>query len=139
MPDVLSNTQPLRSSASIFQSSIQKRTNATESHNGSWKLPRKKVASKTKGGGFEKDGSRFWANVVITALRDKSGRLVGFGKVTRDFTERMEVKEALAKSERSLRELSLHLLSTQDEERKRIGRDLHDSLGQYLAVLKLKL
>jgi PAS domain S-box-containing protein len=86
-----------------------------------------------------KDGSRFWANVIITALRDKGGRLVGFGKVTRDFTERMEAKEALARSERTLRELSLHLLRTQDQERKRIGRDLHDSLGQYLAVLKLKL
>jgi signal transduction histidine kinase len=86
-----------------------------------------------------KDGSRFWANVIITALRDRTGKLVGFGKVTRDFTERMEVKEALAKSERSLRELSLHLLSTQDQERRRIGRDLHDSLGQSLAVLKLKL
>jgi signal transduction histidine kinase len=86
-----------------------------------------------------KDGSRFWANVIITALRDKSGQLVGFGKVTRDFTERMETKAALEKSERSLRELSLHLLRTQDQERKRIGRDLHDSLGQYLAVLKLKL
>jgi len=35
--------------------------------------------------------------------------------------------------------LSLHLLRTQDEERRRIGRDLHDSLGQYLAVLKMKL
>jgi PAS domain S-box-containing protein len=34
------------------------------------------------------DGSRFWANVVITALRDKSGELVGFAKVTRDLTER---------------------------------------------------
>lgn len=88
---------------------------------------------------IRKDGSRFWANVIITALRDQSGKLVGFGKVTRDFTERMETKEALEKSERSLRELSLHLLSTQDEERKRIGRDLHDSLGQYLAVLKIKL
>lgn len=86
-----------------------------------------------------KDGSRFWANVIITALRDKSGKLVGFGKVTRDVTERMEAKEALAKSERSLRELSLHLLRTQDLERKRIGRELHDSLGQYLSVLKLKL
>jgi two-component system, NarL family, sensor kinase len=39
----------------------------------------------------------------------------------------------------SLRQLSLHLLRTQDEERRRIGRDLHDSLGQYLAVLKMKL
>ena len=35
-----------------------------------------------------KDGTRFWANVVITALRDESGKLVGFAKVTRDLTER---------------------------------------------------
>jgi len=37
---------------------------------------------------LRKDGSRFWANVVITALRDGHGRLVGFAKVTRDLTER---------------------------------------------------
>jgi PAS domain S-box-containing protein len=35
-----------------------------------------------------KDGSQFWANVVITALRDDNGKLIGFGKVTRDLTER---------------------------------------------------
>ena len=40
-----------------------------------------------------KDGSRFWANVVITALRDESGTLVGFGKVTRDLTERRMAEE----------------------------------------------
>jgi signal transduction histidine kinase len=45
----------------------------------------------------------------------------------------------LEDSEKSLRALSLHLLRTQDEERRRIGRDLHDSLGQYLSVLKMKL
>jgi PAS domain S-box-containing protein len=37
-----------------------------------------------------KDGSRFWANVLITALRDDAGRLTGFAKVTRDITERRE-------------------------------------------------
>ena len=37
---------------------------------------------------LRKDGSRFWANVVITALRDDNGTLVGFAKVTRDLTER---------------------------------------------------
>jgi PAS domain S-box-containing protein len=41
------------------------------------------------------DGSRFWADVVITALRDESGRLRGFGKVTRDMTERRHAKEAM--------------------------------------------
>jgi PAS domain S-box-containing protein len=93
-----------------------------------------------------KDGSRFWANVVITALRGEQGQLLGFSKVTRDFTQRMQAeqalrdsKEKLQESEKSLRELSLHLLRTQDEERRRIGRDLHDSLGQYLTALKIRL
>ena len=42
-----------------------------------------------------KDGSRFWANVTITALRNPDGSLRGFGKVTRDLTERKLVEEAL--------------------------------------------
>ena len=37
---------------------------------------------------IRKDGTRFWANVLITALRDDDGRLIGFAKVTRDLTER---------------------------------------------------
>jgi len=37
---------------------------------------------------IKKDGSRFWANVIITALRDEGGKLVGYAKVTRDLTER---------------------------------------------------
>jgi PAS domain S-box-containing protein len=102
---------------------------------------------------LRKDGSRFWANVIITAIRDDAGKLIGFGKVTRDFTERMRMERTLQEevaqrreaelhlqtSEKALRELSLHLLRTQDEERRRIGRDLHDSLGQCLTALKIKL
>ena len=45
-----------------------------------------------------KDGSRFWAAVTITALFDESGTLTGFGKVTRDVTERRSAEEALQKS-----------------------------------------
>jgi len=93
-----------------------------------------------------KDGSKFWATVVITAIRDDAGNLLGFSKVTKDNTERMLVLKALRDSRRelhdsedSLRRLSLHLLRTQDEERRRIGRDLHDSLGQTLSVLKMRL
>ncbi|MEG1767489.1 MAG: PAS domain S-box protein [Comamonas sp.] len=42
-----------------------------------------------------KDGNMFWANVVITALRGPDGTLTGFGKVTRDLTERRLQEEAL--------------------------------------------
>jgi PAS domain S-box-containing protein len=45
-----------------------------------------------------KDGSRFWANVVITALRDEKGGLLGFSKITQDITERKQTQEALMKA-----------------------------------------
>ena len=45
-----------------------------------------------------KDGSRFWASVTITAMRDSAGQLLGFAKVTRDMTERKQVEEALRQS-----------------------------------------
>ena len=86
-----------------------------------------------------KGGSRFWASVVITALKDDSGAMYGFSKVTRDMTEKRKVQEALQGSERSLRELSGRLLRMQDEERGRLGRELHDTIGQYLSALKMSL
>ncbi len=49
-----------------------------------------------------KDGTQFWANVVISALRDKSGTLIGFAKITRDFTERKLAEQALQQREKRL-------------------------------------
>lgn len=46
-----------------------------------------------------KDGSRFWASVVITAMRDEAGELRGYGKVTRDLSERHEAENRLRASE----------------------------------------
>jgi PAS domain S-box-containing protein len=51
-----------------------------------------------------KDGTMFWANVVITALRDPTGRLVGFAKVTRDLTERKAAEERAVEDARRLAE-----------------------------------
>jgi formate hydrogenlyase transcriptional activator len=57
---------------------------------------------------LRKDGSRFWASVVITALHDEAGKLVGFTKVTRDITERKRVRESF------LLEVTNALLSSLD-------------------------
>ena len=50
-----------------------------------------------------KDGSRFWASVVVTALRDENGKLVGYLKITRDLTDRKIHDEGLRQSEERLR------------------------------------
>jgi PAS domain S-box-containing protein len=131
------------------------------------RIPENELKVAAKVGRFEdegwrirKDGSRFFANVIITALHDEAGRLCGFSKITRDITERKQNEEALKESnlrlgaeiaeriiaerklhnsEQSLRNLSGQLLRAQDEEHRRFGRELHDSVGQCLAVLKMGL
>ena len=54
---------------------------------------------------MRKDGSRFWANVILTAMYDENRILRGFAKVTRDFTERQRIDKALAQSEERFRML----------------------------------
>ncbi|MDR5791330.1 MULTISPECIES: PAS domain S-box protein [Caballeronia] len=83
---------------------------------------------------IRKDGSRFWANVVITALHDPSGSLIGFAKVTRDMTDRLRLTEL-----QHARELSAHVQTALENERASIARELHDDLGQQLAALKMQL
>jgi len=65
-------------------------------------LPRIGLETATRDGRWEhegqrvrKDGTAFWAHVVIDAIRDDAGKLVGFAKVTRDITERREAEAAL--------------------------------------------
>ncbi len=52
---------------------------------------------------LRKDGSLFWAGVVLTAIRDPNGRLMGFSKIVHDLTERKRVDEALRESQELLR------------------------------------
>jgi PAS domain S-box-containing protein len=59
---------------------------------------RREGSAEDEGWRVRKDGSRFWANVVITALRDTTGTLRGFAKVTRDMTERHAVEDALRRA-----------------------------------------
>jgi len=72
--------------------------------------PEQELKAATMQGRFEdegwrvrKDGSRFWANVVITALRDDDGHLLGFSKITRDLTARRKAEEDMRQSEERFR------------------------------------
>ena len=95
------------------------------------RFPQYELETAAREGRFEdegwrkrKDGSRFWANVVITALRNDAGELIGFAKVTRDLTARREteeqarrlVAEEAARTEAARRAEELALLNEQLEE-----------------------
>lgn len=75
--------------------------------------PDQELKTAAKEGRFEdegwrvrKDGKQFWANVIVSALRDKDGTLRGFSKVTRDLTERKQAEEKIQQQSREIMELS---------------------------------
>jgi PAS domain S-box-containing protein len=80
----------------------------------------------------KRDGSRIVVASRWTTMRDRHGDLIGWLEINTDITARKSA-EAAARS------LTGRLLTLQDEERRRIARGLHDSLGQYLAALKMNL
>src|SRR5690242_5411591 len=72
-------------------------------------LPNKVLDTAAREGKFEsegwrvrKDGSRFWAHVVIDPIRDSAGRLTGFAKITRDLTERKAAEASLERTREAL-------------------------------------
>jgi PAS domain S-box-containing protein len=81
---------------------------------------------------IRKDGSRFFASGVMRPLLD--GRVGGFVKICRDQTERIQAEKAVRD-----KEVLKKLVAAQEDERRRIARDLHDHLGQQMTALRLKL
>ena len=91
-----------------------------------------------------------WISARARVVYGRAGHASRILGINVDITERKEAEEALLRSHEeleaqvesrtaALRTLSSHLLRAQDDERRRIARELHDSLGQYLAALKMNL
>jgi two-component system sensor histidine kinase UhpB len=86
-----------------------------------------------------KDGTNIPTIVSPKPIFDSEGRFKGSLAIVTDITEQKRNELALRESENQLRYLSSKLLTIQEQERKRISAELHDELGQALAVMKLRL
>ena len=93
---------------------------------------------------YEGKGAYLWG--TASSLLDKDGEIIGAIQSIRDISGRRQAEEELRLSEEALREsedqlrfLSSKLLTAQEEERKRIARELHDSIGQHLVAIKFSL
>src|SRR5579872_3198475 len=80
----------------------------------------------------KRDGTQIVVASRWTTLRDESGKPLGWLEINTDISARK-------RAEKAARSLSARILNLQDAERRRIARGLHDSLGQYLAALKMNL
>ena len=85
---------------------------------------------------IRKDGSRFWANVVVTTLKDETGKLQGFVKVTRDMTEQKRAEDALKKAFEEIKALKDRLAQEKLylEEEIRTEQGFEDIIGQSNAL-----
>jgi PAS domain S-box-containing protein len=81
---------------------------------------------------MRKDGSRFYASGVMQLLRD--GAVQGFVKICRDQTAKLEAEQSAVE-----KEMLRRMVSAQEDERRRIARDIHDHFGQQITALRLKL
>jgi PAS domain S-box-containing protein len=86
-----------------------------------------------------RDGRVVWLHCEVRMIRREDGRPWFMHGVGFDISELKRTEEALQQRTAAFRNLSSRILRVQDQERRRIARELHDGLGQYLAALKMNL
>jgi PAS domain S-box-containing protein len=84
---------------------------------------------------IRKDGVTVWARAFVSLVRDRQNQPLYFIRVAEDITEKVHAERALQESRRELRALARRLINAQEEERRRISRQLHDDFSQKLALL----
>jgi PAS domain S-box-containing protein len=84
-------------------------------------------------------GSHRWMETIIVPLRDAGEQIVSLLCVTRDISENKKTEEQIRSYNEQLRMLAANLQSIREEERKRIGREVHDELGQRLTILRMEI
>jgi len=88
---------------------------------------------------LRKDGRVFPVLIDTSVIKDQDGNILYRAANVQDITERKQAEEALQESRARLQELSKRLVEVQEEERRAIARELHDSVGQSLSALNLNL
>jgi PAS domain S-box-containing protein len=85
------------------------------------------------------DGKETWVATIKTPVRDKSGAVTGLLGSFLDITERRRAEEKLQQYQQRLKSLAVQLTLAEEHERRRIAEDLHDHIGQSLALTRMQL
>jgi PAS domain S-box-containing protein len=88
---------------------------------------------------IRRDGAIIWVEASANLIRDAEAHPLYYLGIIQDVTARKQAEAALRESEQRLRHLTSQILTTQEQERLRIARDLHDEMGQSLMALKMQL
>lgn len=88
---------------------------------------------------FTRAGGKIWVSLKARAIRNSEGKSLYYEGMAENITERKRVEEEIRNKSEQLRELTWKLSEIEENERKSVSRELHDTIGQNLAILGLNL